>query len=104
MKKKSSPLIIYDRLGCTCIRRRPTQVRDPKTPRQLLQREKLSLAVAVAKQYAPQLSREWHACAHRKHVTGLNLLVGHIMRCAMTLREGHWVVDTSRIDLQSPWR
>ena len=55
-------LIIYDRLGCTYVR--------------------------------------------RHHQTGLNLLVGQILRRAIATDPdtGEPVVDTTQINLQAPWR
>ena len=34
MKKQQSPLITYIRLGQRCVRRRPTHVSNPRTPKQ----------------------------------------------------------------------
>ena len=99
-------LIIYDRLGCTYVRRRPTLVRDPKTPKQQLQRQMIALAVATAKLYADQLDSRWHYYARLHHQTGLNLLVGQILRRAITTDPdtGEPVVDATQINLQAPWR
>lgn len=110
MKKQTShihpALIVYERLGCTYVRRRPTPSSKPKTPKQLQQQKKFALAVATAKLYADQLDSRWHYYARRHHKTGLNLLVSHIMRLAMTTdpHTGDPVVDHAKINLKAPWR
>ena len=44
-------LIIYDRLGCTYIRRRPTHFRDPKTPAQIEARRRFVERFAQRKKH-----------------------------------------------------
>lgn len=103
-RRPKMPIIIYERLGITYIRQRPTQVHDPKTPQQLRQRDRFALATAIAKTLAPQLTPEWHHYARSRHMTGLNLLVSQLMRLAITEKEGSWVADLSKIDLSNPYR
>ena len=99
-------LIIYQRLARTCVRRRPTPSHHSASPAQQLQRQKFALAMATAQPLVAQLDDRWHRYARRHHKTALNLLVGHILRHAITLDPdtGQPTVDTSRIDLTAPGR
>ena len=62
--------------------------------------------MATARRYAHQLDADWHSYALRHHQTGFNLLIGQIMRLAITTdpATGEPQVDTSKIDLRAPWR
>lgn len=98
-----SPVIIYMRLGQVVVRRRSQPSSKPRSPRQREQSRRFAVAVAAANSYASLLPPPWHEAAHRQGMTGLNLLLRHIMRHALATdpATGAPVVDHSKIDLQS---
>ena len=58
MKKQRSPLITYIRLGQRCVRRRPTHVSNPRTPKQQANRLRFAQRYAHRNQGVSAEGRE----------------------------------------------
>lgn len=97
-KKDTSPVIIYESRGVTCLRRRPYSFTDPKTPSQMLNRRKFLLALntyKLVKHLVPKAYRDW--CLER----GINwslVIRGYIASCCISYDEKS---DLLSVDMES---